>query len=114
MIFDINGYPTYPESRKIRDIIRDAIDKLPSSGGYEIAAALSRLSVYGCRNSPDSCPIAQYIKKTCNVRVRVHTTKILIYGEMALSTPVAVCEFINDFDDGCYPELVLSDQDEDL
>ena len=88
----------------------------------EIATNLIRLECNGVIGKPDSCPLAQYIKKkiTNTSFISVGKGRIIIhiscgnsaesqytyYHRVEIGLNEAFKDFINNFDSGLYPKLI--------
>jgi hypothetical protein len=97
--------------------IQQALDAFkPCKTAHEVADLLRIRKIRGRPASPTDCPIAQFIKSaipdTSSVAVDVEYHEVKIserhdgYGELSL--PWEVGEFIQNFDQGQYPDLNLN------
>lgn len=79
----------------------------------EVAYSLYRAEVEGKRCSPESCPVAEYLYKECGedlLKVWVYPVTISCsvygtFGRVNRELPVAIKQFLLNFDRGCYPHL---------
>lgn len=101
--------------------------KLGSLGrsGKQVAASLKRRHVKGLNSGSNTCPVATYLKRFLPVELQgnlsVDSERITVEGTgnsrydgwgwtspqplLDRHTSKAVAQFINDYDDGKYPEL---------
>lgn len=75
---------------------------------HEIAASLQASGVRGVRESTLACPIAMHLRKRLGRSVAVTPRAVDVPGPEPLSValPAAHQQFIDEFDSGCYPDLV--------
>lgn len=92
----------------------DVVDKLEALGSSEqIALFLEQEGVKGVRNCPSACAIAEFVGDACGaplVRVTAQSITAQRFGHAAECAPIyidgPIIDFILDFDEGRYPELV--------
>jgi hypothetical protein len=85
-----------------------ALQKKLGHTGNEVADTLVRLDVTGKPDSSNRCPIANYLRERLpDVRdIDVSAEEITIDFETYVDVTKAVAEFISDFDQGYYSQLV--------
>lgn len=89
--------------------IIDELDKLATKGSpRQIADFLAARKVTG-HHSSTSCPVHTYVQRVAKTAKFVVTTfGTIVYGDMRfirIANPLAVSEFIRDFDRHNFPEL---------
>lgn len=92
------------------------LNELNSLGSADaIADFLAKHDAKGYIGEAGSCPVANYLEDKLDKGVIVTDQNITISnGEtLVLGTPVFVADFINEFDNGSYPNLSLDDEDYD-
>jgi len=92
----------------------DALNALGNSA-EEVAESLGKLGIKGTLGDADTCPVAYYLKSkglkdafvTSNM-VREGTSAG--FSDLRVDIPLSVQFFIEHFDDGAWPEMVLEDE----
>jgi len=101
--------PTKNEQRTAK--LKAALKEL-GSGKNKIAETLKAKRVKGDVGDSESCPIANYVKrvfpKAASVEVEGGTIDVCWGADDCISvdTPKAVNDFIGDFDESHYPDLI--------
>lgn len=75
----------------------------------DVAGTLAILGIKGYRRDTHACPITNYLKKKGHHNVSVSAAYVYVGKRhdtrIRISTPEAVRQFINAFDNGDHPEL---------
>lgn len=93
--------------------LEQALAELPDTADG-IAAYFAEQGITGQRNHNYCCPVANYVKRTTAVEdPAVEPGLVEGFGgegeELVCETPAAVKEFVERFDKGAWPELVVAD-----
>jgi hypothetical protein len=80
----------------------------------EVAQALRAAGIYGYRDEPASCPVANWLAQETGLSPHVDRAAVELYpipigdeGPLVESaTPLAVAEFVGRFDNGEYSDLL--------
>lgn len=86
------------------ETVKASLAKLPSAA-YLIACQFEEMGITGLRHVPHACPIARYLRRDTGLEVRV-TVGLVYVGQWRTKMPGAVCQFIENFDNGLYKYLV--------
>lgn len=92
------------------DEVEDLLDKLGDTKG-KIAETMRRQGIKGRMFSLCACPVAKYFRKNLSCRAYVDHEMITIRminedNKLDFGVPPVVKEFINDFDNNLFPDLV--------
>lgn len=105
--------------------VQAALVDLDKGGSEDVAERLAELGFKGCRGNDGACPVAVYM---LTVVPRLEWTVVggesaYVYGwryddlgmtehlgPVNIPLPDSVSAFVEDFDQGCFPELVLAEE----
>lgn len=119
---DLPSFPLTPEG------VQEALADLDKGGSEDVAARLAELGITGRQDSGCACPLANYLHIVIPAleSVTVESGSAYVYGityalddpafpivlgPLHITLPESVSAFVEDFDQGCFPELVLSTEE---
>jgi len=103
-----------------------ALAALDKGGSEDVAMRLQELGIRGRQDSGCACPIAEYLLRVVpgmeSVTVGAESAYVygityddldfqIVLGPTHVTLPDSVSAFVEDFDQGCFPELVLSTEE---
>lgn len=92
----------------MRDIVEE-LENLDYLGAEGIRKLFVEKDIKGKVLECNSCPVHEWLRKTCTTQVEVYETFVLeLDGELSLDMPPNVEAFIRNFDRRMYPELELT------
>jgi hypothetical protein len=106
---------------KARVEIAKWLNELNELGSADaIADKLLKDGYEGNQGEPTSCPIARFLddkisgmEEIADMKVSVNGPDVKIVGDGSVPSPRHVGDFVSNFDDGDFPDLVLGGLDED-
>jgi hypothetical protein len=105
-----------------------ALADLDKGGSEDVAMRLEELGIRGRQDSGCACPIAEYLLQVVpgmdSVTVERESAYVygirydlddpafpIVLGPLHITLPDSVSAFVADFDQGCFPQLVLSTEE---
>lgn len=93
---------------------QEHLSSLRSLSPYGIANVLRAKGITGKTCNPEFCPIAVWVRDVTGAEYSVASSRFMVYGPAnptpgvdrpMIKTPESIYDFMQAFDQGCYPDL---------